>query len=35
MLGPDGRYSRIDGTLGVSAQARLMNLYDERLTTVD
>jgi len=34
-LGPDGRYSRVEGTLGVSAQAQLMSLYDEQLATID
>jgi len=34
-LGPDGRYSRVEGTLGVSAQAQLMGLYDEQLATID
>jgi len=34
-LGSDGRYSRVAGNLGVSAQARLMTLYDERSATID
>jgi polyphosphate kinase len=34
-LQSNGEYSRADGARGVSAQARLLNMYDERVALIE
>jgi hypothetical protein len=35
VLGTDGRYTRAEADKKISAQARLMNLYDERVALTE